>query len=120
MRPFLFAMTLISGLAVYLADCASSAAGMADTAYKSRGAAVIRYDEQYAKELATQVEQLRSKASGGERSDRVSLLFALDELAEIHAYRLVDFQRALGFNREAETVLDTLGSHVDAHAQGQP
>jgi len=78
----------------------------------------IRYDEQYAKELAVQVEKLRSKASSGERSDMVSLLFALDELADIHAYRLVDFQKAIGFNREAETVLATLGSHVDARAQG--
>jgi CHAT domain-containing protein len=101
-----------------LAGCASSTAEIAATAYKSRVASVVRYDEQYAKELAAQVEKLRSRASGGERSDMVSLLFALDELADIHAYRLVDFQKALGFNREAETVLASLGSHVDSHAQG--
>jgi CHAT domain-containing protein len=77
------------------------------SAYSSRAAAVIGYDEPYVKTLSGMIDSLRAE---GNRSPThtLNLLFALDELTDIYTYRLVDFEKAARMNAEIENLLSTI------------
>ncbi len=98
-----------------LTGCANNRVGIHDpalatrSAQQSRIAGLIKYDDEYERTLAKLIETMR--ATTQDRSDTVSeaanqlaLFYALDELAEIYAFRTVNFEKAATLNTEAETL----------------
>lgn len=92
---------------------------METTAYNSRSAAIIQYDDGYARNLVTLSVDLRKRAQTGSVPDQISLLFALDELAEIYAYRLVNFEKAKSTNDEVEELLAVIGQRTEPYLYGK-
>ena len=81
----------------------------ARSAHQSRIASLVKYDDEYERTLTKLVETLRAAKPGGSAtasaaSNQLALFFALDELAEIYAYRTVNFEKASALNTEADTV----------------
>ena len=111
--------TAVVALAMSLSACASDAMGRRWDATlsmgPSRAAAVLRYDDKYLKDLEKWINRLREEQKDPALRDDVGLLFALDELAEIHTFRSVNFERARVASGEAAELLQ----RVRQEAQGR-
>ncbi len=109
----------VLALAISLSACASDAivrrSGAARTMGPSRAAAVVRYDIQYLRDLEKWINKLREEQKDPALRDDVGLLFALDELAEVYAFRSVNFEGARVANGEAVELL----RRVRQEAQGR-
>jgi len=114
---FLFFVILVAG--DVLAGCAGSRVGIHDpalatrSAHQSRIADLIKYDDEYQGILTRLIETMRAAKQNNsdtvsETSNQLALFFALDELAEIYAFRTVNFGKAAALNTEA----DALGTRI--------
>lgn len=85
-----------------------------ETAYRSRTALVTGYNKEYAAALEKWIGTLKEELADPDTRDEVGLLFALDELAEVYASRMVDFQKARIINDEAKTLARRI--RTDGHS----
>lgn len=76
-----------------------------EAAHLSRAAAVVRYDREYVTKLESWIEDLKKELEDPDTADQMGLLFALDELADVYAYRAVNFDKAQAVNQEAASFL---------------
>lgn len=106
---------------VLVQGCASSKPFVLDdvsepgrTMFESRVAHAVRFDEAHAARMAQLVETIRA-AKRPYMSDKVALVYALDELAEIYTTRLVNFDRAAQVNDEAAALFPTIDCCDNPH-----
>lgn len=109
MRSRIIVGLTLTALCPALSGCVSGAAQQTlralETAQRSRVAYLVRYDKDYADELERWVANLRTEQADPATSDPISLAFALDELADVHAFRMVHFEKAYAVNSEAKELL---------------
>ena len=107
------AVVMVVLLGPVLAGCESGAARRfvlaLETAQRSRIAYLVRYDKDYAETLEKWVATLRKELDDRDARDPIGLAFALDELADVYATRMVHFEKALAANQEAQDVLGRIG-----------
>lgn len=98
-----------------LTGCANNRVGIHDpvlatrSAQQSRIAGLIKYDDEYERTLTKMVETMHATKQAGPdtvagANNQLALFYALDELAEIYAFRTVNFEKAAALNTEAETL----------------
>ncbi len=113
----LFFVILVAG--DILTGCAGNRVGIHDpalasrSAHQSRIAELIKYDDEYERTLTRFIETMHAAKQDGAdtasgASNQLALFFALDELAEIYAFRTVNFGKAAALNTEA----DALGARI--------
>ena len=109
MRSRIIAGLISAALCPALSGCLSGAAEQTlralETAQRSRVAYLVRYDKDYVGELERWAANLRTEQAHPATSDPISLAFALDELADVYAFRMVHFEKAYAVNDEAKALL---------------